>query len=209
MLAELRSWIAGLITLIFFATILEMLLPTNAMRRFVRLVISLVLITVLMKPLFKVMELTFAPERVLWNLQQSMLNDQVGSASSHPSPAFDELVLVTARDRVRQQVEQSALQIDGVREASAKIIYDEGTAAEALRPKEIEVRIVPGDKAAVPLVKPVEVRVEKQQLGPAPTKSSGEWSAKEQRLANEVQVSIASVFGIEPRLVHVLISQVY
>ncbi|MGE5652830.1 MAG: stage III sporulation protein AF, partial [Bacillota bacterium] len=56
MLAELRTWVAGLITLIFFATILEMLLPTSAMRRFVRLVISLVLIMVLMKPVFKVME---------------------------------------------------------------------------------------------------------------------------------------------------------
>ncbi len=207
MLAELRSWIAGLITLIFFATILEMLLPTSAMRRFVRLVISLVLIMALMKPVFKVMELTFAPERVLWGLQQSMVNDQVVTAPGSASVRFDELVVTTARDRVRQQVEQSALQIDGVKEAAAKVTFAQDT--DLIKLKEIEVSIVPGEKSAVSVVRPVEVQVQNKQPSAAATKNSTEWSAKESSLANEVQNTIASVFGVEAKLVRVLISRAY
>ncbi len=209
MLAELRSWIAGLITLIFFATILEMLLPTSAMRRFVRLVISLVLITVLMKPVFTVMELTFAPERVLWNLQQSMVNDHVSTVSDGSRVDFDALVMATARDRVRQQVEQSALQTEGVMEATAKVTFDDGQGNDMIRLKEIEVSIVPGSRAAVPLVKPVEVRVQNHQPSAVPAKSDAEWSTKERSLAEQVQRNVASVFGVEPRLVRVLIAASY
>lgn len=209
MLAELKSWITGLITLIFFATILEMLLPIGQMRRFVRLVIGLVLIMVLMKPVFKVMEFTFAPERVLWNLQQNVVADQTLPTASRAGQQIDELVLATVRDRVRQQVEQSAMGVDGVRSASAKVTFANGTGEGAVKLKEIQVSIVPGSKGSVSLVKPIDVQVQTKKNTEGPTKEPAEWSAKEQRLASEVQVGIASVFGVDPKLVSVMIGYSY
>lgn len=51
MINALRGWIITICTAIFFITAVEMILPDNSIRKYVKFVLGLILITVLIKPI--------------------------------------------------------------------------------------------------------------------------------------------------------------
>ncbi|MBB5173078.1 stage III sporulation protein AF [Texcoconibacillus texcoconensis] len=52
------EWIAQLIFLVLFATILELLLPNSQLQRYVRLVIGLIILVVMLQPVFYVFQMS-------------------------------------------------------------------------------------------------------------------------------------------------------
>lgn len=59
MLGELRTWIISICTIVIFMTAVEMLLPNNGFRKYVKFVLGLILITVLINPILKVFNKEF------------------------------------------------------------------------------------------------------------------------------------------------------
>lgn len=56
-LAYLTQWISQVVLIVLFATILELLLPSDAFQKYVKLVIGLVLIIALLNPLMKILNI--------------------------------------------------------------------------------------------------------------------------------------------------------
>jgi stage III sporulation protein AF len=50
-MSELRGWVINICTAVFFITAVEMLLPNNNMKKYVKFVLGLILITVIINPL--------------------------------------------------------------------------------------------------------------------------------------------------------------
>lgn len=59
MLGELKNWIISICTIVIFITAVEMLLPNNEFRKYVKFVLGLILITVLINPIIKVFDRGF------------------------------------------------------------------------------------------------------------------------------------------------------
>lgn len=59
MLGELKNWIISICTVVIFITAVEMLLPNNGFRKYVKFVLGLILITVLINPILKVFDRGF------------------------------------------------------------------------------------------------------------------------------------------------------
>lgn len=59
MLGELKTWIISICTVVIFITAVEMLLPNNGFRKYVKFVLGLILITVLINPILKVFDRGF------------------------------------------------------------------------------------------------------------------------------------------------------
>lgn len=53
MLDALRGWVMNICTAIFFITAVEMILPSNSLKKYTKFVLGLILITVLIKPIIK------------------------------------------------------------------------------------------------------------------------------------------------------------
>lgn len=59
MLGELKTWIISICTVVIFITAVEMLMPNNGFRKYVKFVLGLILITVLINPILKVFDRGF------------------------------------------------------------------------------------------------------------------------------------------------------
>lgn len=59
MLGELKNWIISICTIVIFITAVEMLLPNNGFRKYVKFVLGLILITVLINPIIKLFDRGF------------------------------------------------------------------------------------------------------------------------------------------------------
>lgn len=59
MLQNLRQWLIGICTAVFFITAVEIILPDNSMKKYAKFVLGLILITVFMNPLIKVFDRKF------------------------------------------------------------------------------------------------------------------------------------------------------
>lgn len=59
MLDAFKDWIINICTAIFFITAVEMILPSNAMKKYTKFVLGLILITVLINPIIKFFDKDF------------------------------------------------------------------------------------------------------------------------------------------------------
>lgn len=59
MLEGLKSWIVNICTTVFFITAVEMLLPSNKMKKYAKFVLGLILITVVISPFIKIFDKNF------------------------------------------------------------------------------------------------------------------------------------------------------
>ncbi|WP_010173532.1 stage III sporulation protein AF [Bacillus coahuilensis] len=55
----LIEWITNIIIFILLATVIEMLLPSNQMKKYTKMVIGLLLISIILTPLFKLLSQDF------------------------------------------------------------------------------------------------------------------------------------------------------
>lgn len=88
MMAFLSDWLRGLILVIFLAVILDMILPNNAMQRYAKLVMGLLIILMLLSPILKlsgksVYEMDFTLDSLLSGGRKSNLPtlDQINAQS--------------------------------------------------------------------------------------------------------------------------------
>lgn len=56
MLQQLKDWVINICIVVFFVTAVEMILPDNKMKKYAKLVLGLIIISVLIKPIIKVFD---------------------------------------------------------------------------------------------------------------------------------------------------------
>ncbi|WP_010631977.1 stage III sporulation protein AF [Sporolactobacillus vineae] len=79
-MAYLENWIAQLVLILLFAVILELLLPSGDFQKYVRFVISLVLIVVLLNPMIQLFHLN--PETLIQGFRTDQGSSQLNQASN-------------------------------------------------------------------------------------------------------------------------------
>ncbi|MDF2884814.1 MAG: stage sporulation protein [Clostridiaceae bacterium] len=56
MMQQLKDWVINICIVVFFVTAVEMILPDNKMKKYAKLILGLIIITVLIKPIIKVFD---------------------------------------------------------------------------------------------------------------------------------------------------------
>lgn len=59
MIGELRSWIISICTAVIFITAVEMILPSNSFKKYVKFVLGLILVTILVNPIIRMFDRAF------------------------------------------------------------------------------------------------------------------------------------------------------
>lgn len=68
----LKTWIINISAAVFFITAIEMVLPNNSMKKYGKFVLGLILMTVVINPLFKIINNN--GEDIIWNISQNEKN---------------------------------------------------------------------------------------------------------------------------------------
>ncbi|ASS75949.1 stage III sporulation protein AF [Tumebacillus algifaecis] len=144
MIEFLSEWMRGLILVIFLAVVLDMILPNNAMQRYVKLVMGLLIILLMLSPLLKmygtsVYEIDFALDKLLAKEGAGKMQsiDQITaqglSLQDQQSNRTVEQWKAMLSDHVKQVIEQEhAVTVDAVEARIAQDAAGKPTALDYL-----------------------------------------------------------------------------
>lgn len=208
MMEFLSEWMRGLILIIFLAVVLDMILPNNAMQRYVKLVMGLLIILLMLSPVLKlygtsVYELDFALDKFLskegvGNMKSldeitaegQLLQEQQASTTVEQWKAM-------VSENVKQTVENGyGVRVDSVEMRVTQDADGQPTAIEYLA-----VIVMPKPEAGTGAAKPVE-EVEPVIIGgggenemqkPPPKVNNETVSAILQQLSTEFQLPKSSI----------------
>jgi len=208
--AALIEWVRSLVVLVVLASLLEMMLPTGGMKRFVRLSMGLLILLGVVRPLVSLLggQAAFAPDLLqesdgrLPSLNQIMVEANQFQARSRA------LLLEEVRNRVTHQAETAALAVEGVAEADVAVELAGGPALESVYVENVTVTLMLGSRFGhVRPVQPVRVGGSGGQADEA----GGEVTDRaplpeEEALAEAVRRQVAEQLGMDMHSVTVRIA---
>lgn len=204
----LKEWVRSLVLLVLLAGSLELLLPMNSMKKYVRMTMGLLIVLSISRPL-----LSFVGRPV------SLDAAAIGDEGSGRLPTVDQIVakagefrdksrdlaLAEARDRLAAEAVQAAKAVKGVADAQATVDLEQKGTDLAVR--QVTVTLQPARSGSLmEPVKPVApVRVGPGEGGSPP--EAPPLTESERALADAVRREVAARLGIpaESQMIRVLV----
>lgn len=199
-MAYLESWISQLVLILLFAVILELLLPSGDFQKYVRFVISLVLIVVLLNPVIQLFHLN--PETLIQGVKTDQGSSQLSQASSQKKKEIESAQAAYIQEqmavRLSDQVSGPLADRFGLRITRINLPADPA-AADPLK-NGIQVTVGKkgqasgnsGNAQTVTPVKPVSIQIGTldQAATPAPSQKT-----------DEIRSFLAQQWGIDKKLI--------
>jgi stage III sporulation protein AF len=199
-MAYLENWIAQLVLILLFAVILELLLPSGDFQKYVRFVVSLVLIVVLLNPVIQLFHLN--PETLIQGFRTDQGSSQLNQASIQKKREIEKTQAAYIQEQMAvqlsDQVNDPLAERFGLRIIRIDLPVD-SDAADPLK-NGIQVTVGKGSKPSakhsgsrsVAPVKPVSVQIGAvtSMVTPAPS-----------RKADEIRSFLAQRWGIDKSLI--------
>lgn len=200
----LKEWVRNLVMLVVLASCLELFLPMNSMKKFVRMTLGLLIVLSVMQPALALLgqQATVDPTALLGEDRADLPTMQEIMAQADQFREKNQaLVAEEAQARVADEVRQAARSVAGVADARASVRL--AVIGSQWQLETITVTIRPGDGskgrvAPVEPVKPVQIG-----QGERPSERPDAPPAKERqelnnRLAGQVRDAVIQRLGLEP-----------
>lgn len=191
----LTGWVTNIIIFIMLATIMDMLLPNTAMRKYAKMVIGLLLITVLLSPIFKLLS-TDVDELI--EAAMSMNVKETGNMENLIDSKKKEIQAVTSAYILEEVAVQ--LKMDGEEELINRYNYAFEQIEVSL--KTLDNPVIPNDIAviSVTLAEHTDDVIETVQRVEIDTKKS---LPNQSEQAEEVKQFLAIQWGIDAEQIEV------
>nr|WP_239534475.1 stage III sporulation protein AF [Priestia taiwanensis] len=127
----MTEWVNTIVVFILLATIITMLLPNSALQKYVKMVISLMLIVIILNPLFKLLKTDV--NAILYSfdadtyLASNGLENQLDSKKKEIQEKGRAYILEEMAVRLKKQVKEEMLKKYGVELVSVQLEANEGT----------------------------------------------------------------------------------
>lgn len=120
-----KQWVINIVALVLFIVMFEMLLPTGKMKKYINLVTGTILIIAIISPLTELL----GKNADITALQVSNSNYldklQVEKESKILEKEQMKQIVDVYRDKIIEQLEQNAKEVEGVKQAYADVIFNE------------------------------------------------------------------------------------
>lgn len=191
----LTGWVTNIIIFIMLATIMDMLLPNTAMRKYAKMVIGLLLITILLSPIFKLLS-TDVDELI--EAAMSMNVKETGNMENLIDSKKKEIQAVTSAYILEEVAVQ--LKMDGEEELINRYNYAFEQIEVSL--KTLDNPVIPNDIAviSVTLAKHTDDVIETVQRVEIDTKKS---LPNQSEQAEEVTQFLAIQWGIDAEQIEI------
>lgn len=193
MMSFIQEWILNIITLALFIALLEILLPSGKMKKYVNLITGVILIIAIINPFLRWIRTGVDLQDHLAQSSSTMSRLEIEKGRKNMEEAQLKQIVEVYRKKIIGQLEKSAAGVKGVSEVSADVIINEDPHSETfgeIKRAYLEIRTDNGTGSKT--IKPV-AQVEKIRIGKQKTDQSAAESTKK-----EVDPSIRK--GIEDRV---------
>lgn len=145
----LNEWIRHIVTLIIFASFIEMLMPHSNMKRFVKMIMGLVIILVIVSPLGNLLRGDWENNRDIFDVQLSsdweeIKNDGFKLQEENMADAKQ-----TYQQVLEKQVKGFVLSQDGVGDANVNVILQEDNNDQVNGIEHLDIGIISADSSSI------------------------------------------------------------
>ncbi|MFZ5816802.1 MAG: stage III sporulation protein AF [Bacillota bacterium] len=204
----LKDWVRGLIMLLVLASLLELLLPMNGMKKFVRMAMGLLIVLGVVRPVVGLLGQPVAVEPGLLVSDGSALPSmqQIMAEARRFEERNQALLMREAEARLTEEARAAARRVEGVADARASLRLAAASEPERYRVEGVTVTVAVGSRFGQ--VRPVDP----VQVAPAPAGGSGPDPAPpsqaDRALAEAVRREVAAQLGLaDVRLIQVLVER--
>lgn len=144
MLLMLTAWVKNIIFIVLFASFLELLLPSNSMQRFVRVIMGLFIMLAILGPVIDVVQHSITP------MQVPTLSGSGGNATTIVKDAQnfaqqrETVVALQYKKELAQQMQVMITALEGVADAKVVIEINDNDGVEKGKVKSVMVYLTPG-----------------------------------------------------------------
>ncbi len=145
----LNEWIRHIVTLIVFAGFIEMLMPHSDMKRFVKMIMGLVIILVIVSPLGNLMRGNWANNRDVFDMQSFSNWEEIKDEGFKLQKDNMADARKTYQQVLEKQIKGFVLSQDGVGGADVNIILQENKNEQMNGIEHLEIGIIPAEKSSI------------------------------------------------------------
>ncbi|MFC4769146.1 stage III sporulation protein AF [Effusibacillus consociatus] len=199
-MALLSSWLLQIVLILLFAVVMDLVIPTNAMRNYVRVVMGLVIMVTMLKPISALYDNKFDLSRIQW----PEAGAQFAGFDSIKSKAEK-----LQRDQMRQAQEQLHIQLEKLVKEQVESAYplevtqvqarfadplNESHPSPEITELSLQVRPKENNRSGSEIqpVQPVNIQLDKQQ---EPGKPQAD-SIDQEKISKQIKQDLASRFQI-------------
>lgn len=185
----LTEWLTSIILFIFFAIVIDMLLPSSTMQKYAKMVVSLLLIVVMLNPIFTLFKTD--PEVIFDYLtkqeqsQSADIKNQINSEKKEIQASSRAYVLeemaVQLKKKAEEMFSHDEYKVDDIRLTAGEQVRSEEDV------KTISVYMAPSSEKTVQTVAPIDIRTDRKYASS---------DAAEKKKAGDIKRKLADIWEI-------------
>ena len=125
MLEFLKAWAINIVTIVLFVVMIEILLPRSKMKKYVSLLTSTILMIAIINPIIGLFGQKFDFSLSQMSTARNLDKREIENASKLLEEEQIKQTIELYRNRITEQISQSAREVEGVKDAQADIIINE------------------------------------------------------------------------------------
>ncbi len=220
----------SVVTIIVVTTFLDMLLPSGALRSFVKAIAGLFVILAVLNPLMGFVFKSEGGETFVRQQEKEMVGfDDISDETESINVLNEKLVLDNYRMRIETQIEELAKTVEGVKEAGVQVVLEQGNGKDNTVPVigVVKVKVVEAETggqenetvickaSAVNEIQPIKISIDGVKVDNIreQTVDSDEKPAKEgkkaganeeKRIEKEIAIALCRYFGLKTEQIQVV-----
>jgi len=216
MIEAISLWLQKIILLVLIATVLDMLLPSSSIQRYVKFVMGLLILLSIISPIMGLLEKGLSPEKLalrimdvgssggeqdwesLKQYSEKLMQENDQAASQFVKEQMESLITAKVEDQYGQKVHSVEVKFDT--ELKKEQAYPVISSVQLILDKDIQARgqRVQGNKSEIEPVKPVTIDVSGESSpGSSQVPSSPELTVSERKLLSDIVTDISQTWGID------------
>jgi stage III sporulation protein AF len=192
----LREWVLNIITLVIFIVLLEILIPSGKMKKYVNLVSGFILLIAIINPFVKLVRKDI--DFKVFYIQNSNYMDRKDIEAKSKVLEEQQLKQITEvyRNKIIRQLEDNVKEIKGIKEVGADVLINEDYTSQSfgeIKRVYLYLKLL----GTTDSIKPV-TRVEKVVIGKnakPPGKDDGKGSI-DQNMRSEIEKNVNKILGV-------------
>lgn len=193
-----RSWVINIVFMIVFIVFIEIIIPSEKFKKYIKLVTGLVLIIVIINPIVTLVSKENSLDALIIKSSNTFNSKQIAVQSEKLDSLQNAQIISIYKEKLVQEIKEQILTIKDLKDATVKVDIETDTNSTAFGTiLGIEAEVCLKDKAQskrVEAVKKVDVRL-------------GNISNEEDELVNKIKNKLSSIYEVSNGKVNIKVQK--
>ena len=194
MIEIFRNWTFNIATIIVFFVLIEVIIPSEKFKKYIKFVIGLIIMIVIMNPIVSTLNGKISIDDIAIESFNQFQVEEIKSKHANYEKSQNDQIMSIFKEKLIEQIKEKILSIDGINETYVEInIEEDVNSADFGEIKQINAEIHPNSNKELSkneTVKPVDINLEKKV-------SNNE--SNNQKLISKVKLELSTSYEIEPK----------